>query len=74
LHNNAPVNVYTPLREERKGQFALEVAIKSVKHFSEYFGIVYVLPKLDLIAVPVNDAEVITENLKNILNFNSKSN
>ena len=25
MHNNKPVNVYTPLKEEHKGKFALDV-------------------------------------------------
>ena len=26
LHNNSPVNVYTPLKEEQEGKFALDVS------------------------------------------------
>ena len=46
------VNCYgTPLA---KGQldFSLDVAIKSLEFFEDYFGVAYPLPKLDMIALP----------------------
>ena len=34
------------------GKFALDVATKVLPFFSDYFGIKYPIPKLDLVAVP----------------------
>ena len=50
--NNIQIRVYsTP---EKKGQcrFALELAKKFLDYFQEYSGVVYPLPKLDMIALP----------------------
>ncbi|KAI3635328.1 hypothetical protein MIR68_006894 [Amoeboaphelidium protococcarum] len=46
------LRVYAPKGEANDGKFALEVATKSLKYYSEYFQIPYPLPKLDLVAVP----------------------
>lgn len=47
-----PVRVYTAEGESSKGKLGLEVATKVVDYFSEVFDIDYVLPKLDLVAIP----------------------
>ncbi|KAJ3308252.1 Aminopeptidase 2 mitochondrial [Boothiomyces sp. JEL0838] len=44
--------VYTPKGKQMEGVFALEVGVKTLEFFSEYFGIPYPLPKCDQIAVP----------------------
>ncbi len=36
----------------RKGEFALEVASRSIQFYESFFGMSYVLPKLHLIAIP----------------------
>jgi len=36
----------------KKGKFALEVAKKSINFYQSYFGILYMLPKVHLVAVP----------------------
>ncbi|HJX23969.1 MAG TPA: M1 family metallopeptidase [Candidatus Bathyarchaeia archaeon] len=41
----------TPMRAGR-GQFALDIAIKSIDFYESYFGLPYSLPKVHLIAVP----------------------
>ncbi|KAL5576285.1 hypothetical protein UlMin_017984 [Ulmus minor] len=46
------VRVYCPVGKSDKGQFALDVAVKSLDLFSKYFSVPYSLPKLDLVAVP----------------------
>jgi len=46
------VRVYTPVGKKEQGQFALDIATKTLPFYSEYFGVSYPLPKLDLIAVP----------------------
>eukprot|EP00794_Sanderia_malayensis_P017827 gene17827-19608_t len=46
------VRVYTPLGKAEQGQFALQVATKTLPFYKEYFGIGYPLPKMDLIAIP----------------------
>jgi aminopeptidase N len=47
-----PMRVYTPLGQASKGEFSLDVGIKVLDFFTEYFGIPYPLPKLDHIAIP----------------------
>ncbi|XP_027041940.1 puromycin-sensitive aminopeptidase-like [Pocillopora damicornis] len=49
--NGVTIRVYTPKGREVRGQFALEVAKKCLPFYKEYFGIGYLLPKLDLIAI-----------------------
>ncbi|XP_038047211.1 puromycin-sensitive aminopeptidase-like [Patiria miniata] len=46
------VRVYTPLSKKEQGQFALEVAVKTLPFYKEYFNVAYPLPKIDLIAIP----------------------
>ncbi|KXJ16551.1 Puromycin-sensitive aminopeptidase [Exaiptasia diaphana] len=45
------VRVYTPKGKSVQGKFALEVAVKTLPFYKEYFGISYPLPKMDLIAI-----------------------
>ncbi|ESO88043.1 hypothetical protein LOTGIDRAFT_204438 [Lottia gigantea] len=45
------VRVYTPVGKKEQGQFALEVAVKTLPFYKNYFGIAYPLPKIDLIAI-----------------------
>ncbi|KAL6058582.1 Aminopeptidase [Balamuthia mandrillaris] len=49
---NVSVRVYTPPEKQHLGRFALDVATRTLSYFTEYFGIAYPLPKLDLVAVP----------------------
>ena len=42
--------VYTPKNKEKLGEFALDLAVKVLHFFTEYFGIAYPLPKMDLLA------------------------
>ncbi|XP_056441813.1 puromycin-sensitive aminopeptidase-like isoform X1 [Gadus chalcogrammus] len=44
------VRVYTPFKAEQ-GKFALEVAIKTLPFYKDYFNVPYPLPKIDLIAI-----------------------
>lgn len=46
------VRVVTTKGNRSKGRFSLEIGIKLLKAYEEYFGIKYPLPKLDLIAIP----------------------
>lgn len=46
------VRVYTPLGKSEQGLFALQVAVKSLSFYDDYFGIAYPLPKSDLVAIP----------------------
>lgn len=48
--------VYAPPGLAEQGRFALGVATKTLDLFSDIFGQVYPLPKMDLIAVPDFDA------------------
>lgn len=46
------VRVYTPLQSKARGEFALEVAKKTLPFYKNYFDVAYPLPKIDLIAIP----------------------
>ncbi|XWS16195.1 hypothetical protein CRYUN_Cryun34aG0064300 [Craigia yunnanensis] len=46
------VGVYCPVGKSGEGKFALEVAVKSLDIFTNYFSMPYPLPKLDMVAVP----------------------
>ena len=46
------VRVWATPGKEEQGGFALEVAVKLLAYFNEYFGIPYPLPKLDHLAIP----------------------
>lgn len=46
------VRVYTPVKKKEQGLFALDVAIRTLSFFQEYFEVPYPLPKMDLIAIP----------------------
>lgn len=45
------VRVYTPVGKKDQGTFALEVAVKTLPFYRQYFNIAYPLPKIDLIAI-----------------------
>ena len=45
------VRVYTPPTRHYLGQFALEVAVKSLDIYDDFFGVPYPLPKLDMIGI-----------------------
>jgi puromycin-sensitive aminopeptidase len=49
--NGVLIRVYTPLGKKEQGRFALEVAVKTLPFYNDYFRIAYPLPKLDLIAI-----------------------
>ncbi|XP_041473760.1 puromycin-sensitive aminopeptidase-like [Lytechinus variegatus] len=46
------VRVFTPLGKEDQGRFALEVSLKTLPFYKDYFSVAYPLPKIDLIAIP----------------------
>jgi puromycin-sensitive aminopeptidase len=71
-YNDTVINVYTPVDNQNLGEFALDIAKKSLQYFTEFFQIDYPLPKLDLIAVPVNLSEVLCCSF-NIINFSHTS-
>lgn len=43
--------VYTPPGKKEQGRFALDVTVKVLPFYRDYFGIAYPLPKMDLIAI-----------------------
>ena len=51
-NNGTQVRVFTTAGKSHQAKFALEVAIKSLEFYNEYFDIPYPLPTLDLIAIP----------------------
>ncbi|EME30031.1 Puromycin-sensitive aminopeptidase [Galdieria sulphuraria] len=46
------VRVYTLKGSSELGRFALQVAVKTLTFFAEFFDIAYPLPKMDLVAIP----------------------
>jgi len=54
--NPIDVSVYTTIGKVEEGRYALEVAVKSLEFYEQYFGIPYPLPKLDMIGIPDFDA------------------
>ncbi|KAL5248988.1 hypothetical protein ACHWQZ_G018001 [Mnemiopsis leidyi] len=50
--NNVLIRVYTPVGKKEQGEFALDVAVKTLPFYNDYFEIPYPLPKMDLIAIP----------------------
>ena len=45
------IRVYTPVGKKEQGKFALDVAVKTLPFYKDYFKIAYPLPKMDLIAL-----------------------
>lgn len=50
--NGCVVRVYTLLGRKDKANYALEVCVKSLDYYSNWFGIKMPLPKCDLLSVP----------------------
>ncbi|CAI9093745.1 OLC1v1029306C1 [Oldenlandia corymbosa var. corymbosa] len=46
------VRVYCKVGKADQGKFALDVAVKTLGIYKEYFAVPYSLPKLDMIAIP----------------------
>ncbi|XP_062195196.1 aminopeptidase M1-B isoform X2 [Phragmites australis] len=46
------VRIYTQVGKSNQGKFALDVAVKSLDLYKDYFATPYPLPKLDMIAIP----------------------
>lgn len=46
------IRIFTTKNKIHQAKFALDVAIKSLEFFTEYFDIPYPMPTLDLIAIP----------------------
>ncbi|EYU20325.1 hypothetical protein ABFS82_01G010500 [Erythranthe guttata] len=46
------VRVYCQVGKASQGKFALDVAVKTLGLYKEYFAVPYSLPKLDMIAIP----------------------
>ncbi|KDO73545.1 hypothetical protein CISIN_1g002775mg [Citrus sinensis] len=46
------VRVYCQVGKANQGKFALNVAVKTLELYKEYFAVPYSLPKLDMIAIP----------------------
>uniref|UniRef100_A0A2N9HA77 Aminopeptidase n=1 Tax=Fagus sylvatica TaxID=28930 RepID=A0A2N9HA77_FAGSY len=46
------VRVYSQVGTANQGKFALDVAVKTLELYKEYFAVPYSLPKLDMIAIP----------------------
>jgi puromycin-sensitive aminopeptidase len=46
------VRVYCQVGKSDQGKFALEVAVKTLDLYKDYFAVPYPLPKLDMVAIP----------------------
>jgi puromycin-sensitive aminopeptidase len=49
---NVRIRIYCPPGLSSQGAFALKVGTETLSFFTEYFGIPYPLPKLDMVAIP----------------------
>eukprot|EP01127_Copromyxa_protea_P012138 TRINITY_DN3126_c0_g1_i1.p1 TRINITY_DN3126_c0_g1~~TRINITY_DN3126_c0_g1_i1.p1 ORF type:complete len:867 (-),score=252.09 TRINITY_DN3126_c0_g1_i1:54-2654(-) len=49
---NTPYRVWTTKGKKEMGRFALDVGVKVLSYFEEYYGVPYPLPKTDMIAIP----------------------
>uniref|UniRef100_A0A6A7FVH9 Aminopeptidase n=2 Tax=Hirondellea gigas TaxID=1518452 RepID=A0A6A7FVH9_9CRUS len=52
LKSGVLVRVFTPKGRSTEGEFALDVACRSLDYYEDYFQIAYPLSKMDLITVP----------------------
>lgn len=50
--NGVPIKIWTTPGKEEWGRFAMECAKHTLPYFSEWFGIPYALPKMDMVALP----------------------
>ncbi|XP_021819428.1 aminopeptidase M1-like isoform X2 [Prunus avium] len=46
------VRVYCQVGKANQGKFALDVAVKTLEFYKDYFAVPYSLPKLDMVAIP----------------------
>ncbi|KAJ4808654.1 Aminopeptidase M1 [Rhynchospora pubera] len=46
------VRVYCQVGKSNQGKFALDVAVKTLDLYKDYFAVPYPLPKLDMVAIP----------------------
>ncbi|WCJ39469.1 aminopeptidase M1 [Euphorbia peplus] len=46
------VGVYCPVGSSDKGKYALNIAVKALDLYTDYFSMPYPLPKLDMVSVP----------------------
>lgn len=49
--NGVSIGVYAPPGRAEQGRFALDVAVRSLDFYDEFFGVPYPLPKLDMICI-----------------------
>ena len=49
--NNTKIRVYTAVGKTDQGKFALDVAVRCLEFYEDYFKIKFPLPKCDLIAI-----------------------
>ncbi|GJQ09935.1 hypothetical protein GpartN1_g1726.t1 [Galdieria partita] len=50
--NGLPLRVYASKESAHFGEFALNVGIRTLDYFTDFFGISYPLPKMDFVAIP----------------------
>eukprot|EP00750_Incisomonas_marina_P027114 INCI6130.1.p1 GENE.INCI6130.1~~INCI6130.1.p1 ORF type:complete len:924 (-),score=171.94 INCI6130.1:120-2891(-) len=50
--NKVAVRVFTPPGKAQLGRFALDVAVRTLEYYDDFFGVPYPLPKLDMVAIP----------------------
>ncbi len=49
---NILVRIFTPIGKSHLGQFAMRVTVGALEFFRRYFDIPYMMPKVDLLAIP----------------------
>jgi len=50
--NRVAVRVYAPPGKKDQGRFSLDLAVKTLELYEDYFKVPYPLPKLDMVAIP----------------------
>ncbi|OMO66979.1 Peptidase M1, alanine aminopeptidase/leukotriene A4 hydrolase [Corchorus capsularis] len=50
--NGIKVRVYCQVGKSNQGKFALDVAVKTLEYYKDYFDMPYPLSKLDMVAIP----------------------
>lgn len=52
MNNGTLFRIFTKLGDSEKGKFALQIAQNCTEFFNQFFQTKYILPKMDLVAIP----------------------
>ena len=65
--NGSPVRLYTVEGKKNQGAYALDLAVKAIDYYNEWFDIEYPLPKCDMIAIPDFSMGKLPQNSKSVV-------